>query len=61
MRTVLSGLYDLLMNSGFRPELQRDVQQLRETIWQEVKRLLQKKRAGRLVVALDSPDHVHEL
>jgi hypothetical protein len=27
----------------------------------QVKRLLQKKRAGRLIVALDSPDHVDEL
>ena len=34
---------------------------MRELIWTEVKRLLQKKRSGRLVVDMDSSEHVYEL
>ena len=46
---------------GFRPEHPFDSTSLRESIWTEVKRLLEKKRAGHLVVDMDSPHHVEDL
>lgn len=50
---------NLLM--GYRPEREGETIKMRELIWTEVKRLLQKKRSGRLVVDMDSSDHVYEL
>nr|ODO03713.1 hypothetical protein L204_00049 [Cryptococcus depauperatus CBS 7855] len=45
---------------GYRPERQYDLVKQREIIWAEVKRLLNKKRNGRLVVEPDSPEHLYD-
>ncbi|KAK8843968.1 hypothetical protein IAR55_006760 [Kwoniella newhampshirensis] len=41
---------------GYRPERQHDLTRLRELVWAEVKRLLVKKRKGRLLVGSDPYD-----
>ncbi|RXK38177.1 hypothetical protein M231_04551 [Tremella mesenterica] len=46
---------------GYRPERQTDLNKMRELVWTEVKRLLQKKRTGRLALDMDSSEHVYEL
>ncbi|ORX39184.1 hypothetical protein BD324DRAFT_618757 [Kockovaella imperatae] len=46
---------------GYRPERSTDLTKLRESVWSEVKRLLQKKRGGQLVVDMHSPPHVDDL
>ncbi|KAL7421133.1 hypothetical protein Q5752_004018 [Cryptotrichosporon argae] len=46
---------------GIRPEHEHDLSKLREYIWSEVKRLAVKKRQGKLIVHMDSDDHVDEL
>ncbi|WWC72987.1 uncharacterized protein I206_106951 [Kwoniella pini CBS 10737] len=45
---------------GYRPEKQQDLTKLRELVWAEVKRLLGKKRHGKLVVEPESPEHLYD-
>nr|XP_018259292.1 uncharacterized protein I303_08220 [Kwoniella dejecticola CBS 10117]OBR81450.1 hypothetical protein I303_08220 [Kwoniella dejecticola CBS 10117] len=45
---------------GYRPERQQDLTKLRELVWAEVKRLLGKKRHGKLVVEPESPEHLYD-
>ncbi|WVQ93108.1 hypothetical protein IAU59_000172 [Kwoniella sp. CBS 9459] len=45
---------------GYRPERPQDLTKLRELVWAEVKRLLGKKRHGRLVVEPDSSEHLYD-
>ncbi|KAK6906142.1 hypothetical protein I203_100126 [Kwoniella mangroviensis CBS 8507] len=45
---------------GYRPERQQDLTKLRELVWAEVKRLLGKKRHGKLVVEPQSPEHLYD-
>ncbi|WVF65435.1 hypothetical protein IAT40_000162 [Kwoniella sp. CBS 6097] len=45
---------------GYRPERPQDLTKLRELVWAEVKRLLGKKRHGRLVVEPESSEHLYD-
>ncbi|OCF35676.1 hypothetical protein I316_02731 [Kwoniella heveanensis BCC8398] len=45
---------------GYRPERPQDLTKLRELVWAEVKRLLGKKRHGRLVVEPDLSEHLYD-
>jgi hypothetical protein len=49
------------MSRGYRPERPTDHVKMRELVWGEMKRLQQKKQTGRLVVDLDSADHVFDV
>ncbi|ODO06026.1 hypothetical protein L198_01254 [Cryptococcus wingfieldii CBS 7118] len=45
---------------GHRPERTHDLTKQREVIWAEMKRLLGKKRNGRLIVDPDAPEHLYD-
>jgi len=50
-----------LIERGYRPERPTDYEKMRELVWGEIKRLHHKKQTGRLVVDLDSADHVFDV